>query len=123
MAVLVLLNNFLHDFSAAGWLFSSVLLWVILKKKDPQLGKDKNLLEIIRTLLFLMNVSLFGIVAFGLVRTLAYKTYEWSQEAGQGQITLLIVKHIILTVIFAFGLLNYLKARKLVKKASYENPE
>lgn len=123
MAVLVLLNNFLHDFSAAGWLFSSVLLWVIFKKKNLQLKADGNVVEIIRTLLFLMNVSLFGIVAFGLVRTLAYKTYEWSQQAGQAQITLLIVKHIILTVIFAFGLLYYLKARKLVKKASYENPE
>ena len=63
-----------------------------------------------------MNISLFGIVAFGLVRTFAYKTYEWNQSAGQAQITLLIVKHIIFTVIFVFGLLYYLKARKLVKK-------
>ena len=117
MALIILLNNFLHDFSAAGWLFSSVLLWVILKNKDP----DDSVVQIIKTILLLMNISLFGIVAFGLVRTLAYKTYEWSDAAGQAQITLLIAKHIILTVIFAFGLVYYLKARKLVKKTNYEN--
>ena len=103
MAVLVLLNNFLHDFSAAGWLFSSVLLWIIFKKKTLQLNTDKNLVEIIRTILFLMNISLFGIIVFGIVRTFAYKTYEWNAAAGQAQITLLIAKHVIFTVIFMFG--------------------
>ena len=121
MALIILLNNFLHDFSAAGWLFGSVLLWVLFKNNDIQ--PDKNLVEIIKTLLLLMNISLFGIIAFGLVRTIAYKTYEWNQAAGQAQITLLVVKHVIFAVIFVFGFLYYLKARKLIKKVSYENPE
>ena len=121
MALIVLLNNFFHDFSAAGWLFSSVLLWVLFKDKNIQ--PDKNLIRITRTLLLLMNISLFGIVAFGVVRTLAYKTYEWNHAAGQAQVTLLIVKHVIFTVIFVYGLLYYLKAKSFIKKATNENQQ
>ena len=35
MALIILLNNFLHDFSAAGWLFCTFLLWKLLKGEIP----------------------------------------------------------------------------------------
>ena len=77
----------------------------------------------LKTVLFLMRLSVAGIIVFGVVRTLAYKTYEWNAAAGQSQITLLIVKHIILTGIFAIGLFYYVRARKLVRKVANEKPE
>ena len=117
MATLVLLNNFLHDFSAAGWLFGSVLLWSMMRKdiSNPETGRFLS--DSLKTVLFLMRLSLAGIVVFGIVRTLAYKTYEWNAAAGQSQITLLIIKHVILTGVFAVGLIYYIRARKLVRKA------
>lgn len=62
-----------------------------------------------------MMLSLAGIVVFGIFRALAYKSYEWNAAAGDSQITLLIVKHIILSFVFAAGLYYYLQAGKLVK--------
>ena len=115
MAVLVLLNNFLHDFSAAGWVFGSVLLWSILRKKDPGDPPDEAIGPVLRIVLLLMNLSFAGIVIFGIIRTIAYRTYEWNQAAGQSQITLLVVKHIIFTLVFVVGLVYYLRARRLVK--------
>lgn len=123
MAIFVLLNNFLHDFSAAGWLFGSVLLWSMMRKDISNPGAERFVAESLKTVLFLMRLSLSGIVVFGVVRTLAYKTYEWNAAAGQSQITLLIIKHVIFTVVFAVGLVYYIRARKLVRRALNEKTE
>lgn len=62
-----------------------------------------------------MNISLAGIILFGIVRAVAYKSFEWSVEAGHAQVTLLVVKHVIFTIIFIVGLIQYFRAVKLVK--------
>ena len=67
-----------------------------------------------------MKFSVAGIVIFGVVRAIAYKSYEWNAAAGQSQITLLIVKHVLFTLIFAVGLVYYIKAKKLLRKACNE---
>jgi putative copper export protein len=112
LALLILLNNFLHDFSAAGWLFGSILLWTILKERFEFETSTDFAKCMIKTVLLLMNISVAGIVVFGVVRAIAYKSFEWSVEAGNGQVSLLIVKHILFTVIFVVGLIQYLKALK-----------
>ena len=123
MAILILLNNFMHDFSAAGWLFGSVLLWSMMRKEISNPGAGKFLADSLKTVLFLMRLSFAGIVVFGIVRTLAYKTYEWNAAAGQSQLTLLIVKHVILTGVFVVGLIYYIKGRKLLRKTVDEKTE
>ena len=123
MALLILFNNFMHDFSAAGWLFGSVLLWSMMRKEISNPGAGKFLADSLKTVLFLMRLSFAGIVVFGIVRTLAYKTYEWNAAAGQSQLTLLIVKHVILTGVFVVGLIYYIKARKLLRKTVDEKTE
>jgi hypothetical protein len=63
-----------------------------------------------------MRISFVGIVVFGILRTVAYKSYEWSDAAGQGQILLLAIKHVIFTIIFIIGLMYYIKASRFVRK-------
>jgi hypothetical protein len=116
----VLLNNFLHDFSAAGWLFSAVVLCFIFLRIIPQSETDIKIINVLKINLYLMRFSFAGIVIFGIIRTITYRQYEWNQLAGQGQITLLLVKHIILTIAFIFGLVYYFKASSLVRKVSDE---
>lgn len=114
MAIIILLNNFMHDFSAAGWLVCTAILWTMLKR----IGNDPGevIIETLKTILFLMRLSLGGIIVFGIVRAFAYKSYEWNTAAGDGQITLLIVKHVILTAVFVLGATYYFKAKKALKK-------
>ncbi len=120
MAILVLLNNFLHDFSAAGWIVGAILLWSILRKEIPDGDRGIAIVDILKTVLLLMKFSFAGIVIFGLIRTIAYKSYEWNAAAGQSQVTLLIVKHVILSLIFIFGLVYYIKATRFIRKACNE---
>ena len=120
MAILVLLNNFLHDFSAAGWLFGTVLLWLILRKRNHNSEANRIILEMLTMILFLMLLCFMGIVLFGVMRALAYKSYEWNAAAGQSQVTLLIVKHIIFTLFFLPGVVFYIKAKRLIRKGCIE---
>jgi hypothetical protein len=114
-ALLVLLNNFMHDFSAAGWLFGTVILWVVVKNQKKGDRHHPTVIAVTRATRLLMLYCLGGIVGFGIVRLLAYKQYEWSAAAGEAQVTLLIVKHILLTAIFIFGVVFFRKTRHIVK--------
>jgi len=116
MALLVLLNNFLHDFSAAGWIFSTIILWSILRKKNRLDKEPRVVTDILKMIMFLMRLSLAGIIIFGLLRALAYREFEWNAEAGNSQIVLLIVKHVILAGVLIFGFVYYNRAKKARKK-------
>ena len=120
MALLVLLNNFLHDFSAAGWLFTTIFLWAILRTKDTETKINSAVISIVKISLIFMRFSLAGIVIFGIFRALAYKRYEWSIEAGNGQVTLLIIKHVVLFFFFVIGILIYRRAKNLINRHSNE---
>jgi len=117
MANLVLLNNFLHDFSAAGWIFCTVILWQLFRKS---ISLDVPTADILRTIRQLMILSLIGIVVFGITRALAYEKYEWNEAAGDAQVKLLIIKHIILTVVFMWGVYYYRKAGKFLQESTSE---
>ena len=112
----------MHDFSAAGWIFCTVILWSMLSYIIPGSEAAEVIRRMLKTILLLMRLSLTGIVFFGIIRALAYRRYEWSAAAGEGQVVLLVVKHIILLVVFFVGLVFYLKARKVVKTGSDEQP-
>ena len=113
----------MHDFSAAGWLFATVLLYLIQKKYPDQLTTSKSFAGLANTLLSLTRWCLAGIIIFGLGRTLAYKNYEWNPIAGQGQVTLLIIKHVIFAIVFIAGSICYLKAARTIKKAIHETKQ
>jgi hypothetical protein len=116
MAILVLLNNFLHDFSAAGWLFGAVFLWGLLREPVPAGEAGRLVRRALRLDLRLMSWSLAGIVLFGAVRALAYRQYEWNAAAGENQILLLVIKHVILTGVFVWGLIYFLRARRILRE-------
>ena len=112
MANLVLLNNFMHDFSAAGWLAGTIVLWLMQR---PPTERALTFPDVLRAMRGFMAFALFGIVVFGAVRAAAYKTYEWNPAAGDAQVTLLIVKHIVFTVLFVPGVVVTVRAGRLLR--------
>ncbi len=107
-ALLVYTNNYLHDFSAAVFLANAVLTyWVgrALTERDD-VGTREAFVRIYRKSLVITGISGGGIVVGGVIRALAYVRYEWAPAAGSGQITVLLVKHVVfaLTVVAALYL-------------------
>lgn len=120
MALLIVLNNYTHDFCAAGWLFGTVLLWVLVKRDIPAGEAGVVIADMVKKTMLLIKVSLAGIVVLGIVRTLAYKKYEWNAVVGDTQVTFLMIKHIFLTVLVVLGAYFYFKARKHLRKFDHE---
>ena len=110
----------MHDFSAAGWIFGGVALFMMVRKIPAQKQIGPAVMDVLKAMRLLMRFCLFGIIVFGIIRTVAYQTYEWNELAGDSQVTLLIVKHIFFTVIFIYGLAYYMKAGKLLRKVTDE---
>lgn len=113
MAIIVLINNFMHDFSAAGWLFGAVLLWIVRRKgSDSGLGQDGSRF-IMQSVRRLMGFCLAGIVICGTVRAIAYRQYEWNAAAGSDQVVMLLAKHVLFVLVFIAGLYEFIRAGRL----------
>ena len=114
-ATLVMLNNWMHDFSAAGWLVSSILVWWMVRE-SPECDPGRSFAKkAVGALMSVMRWSLAGVVGFGAVRALTYRQFEYSEAAGDGQLVVLGVKHVLLTVVFVYGVLWYVKGRRFLR--------
>jgi len=114
MANLIMLNNFAHDFGAAGWLVCSLVLAAAWRK--GLIGSSEGVTELLKLVLSVMRISFVAVMAFGVVRMLAYRQFEWNEAAGEAQVTVLIVKHIFFTIVFLWGAFYYIKTTKALRQ-------
>ena len=96
---------------------------MFLRKTAGTNKANELTVDLVKIILFLMRISFVGIVVFGVLRTVAYKSYEWNHAAGHGQILLLAIKHVIFTLIFIMGLIYYIKASRFVGKLPHEQSQ
>jgi uncharacterized membrane protein len=104
MSIVVVLNNYFHDFSVAI-LVSCLLVIVYLERrmKDRPAAQAEFFTGLYRALKPVMTAAWIFIVIGGIVRTLTYEKYEWSEAAGRGQVAALIVKHVLLIALVLWG--------------------
>lgn len=103
MAIFIMLNNYFHDLAVAV-LFSNILLTWFYIKVFAKNSSEENIKQFVRFSTKLTFISLIFILMLGVPRAIFYKEYEWLPAAGRGQVTALIVKHIILASITLFAL-------------------
>ena len=105
-AILVMLSNYFHDL-AVGILFSSMLLtWYVHRASetlDDKAGTRILLLKIVQSMRKVALAAWFWIIVGGVIRTINYYEYEWLPAAGRGQVSALIVKHVLLATIAVAG--------------------
>lgn len=102
VGVAIMLNNLLHDFSVALLAASLVTLWAASSKRVAM--PRASLVALHRILSRFMAGCWVVIIAGGAVRTWAYREYEWAPYAGRGQVTALVIKHVILVGLVIAGL-------------------
>ncbi|NDY41519.1 hypothetical protein G3N55_01450 [Dissulfurirhabdus thermomarina] len=95
LRLLVLANNFAHDFSAALWLSVAAVEALLLLewRRSGPFDVPPPFRRILSRLRALFWWALSGVVVFGLVRLAAYRRFEWVDAAGGGQVVLLAAKH------------------------------
>lgn len=123
---LILMNNYLHDVATAVLLVSAVMLFAF-GSRAARGGLDSGAAEFFvgsyRKLTLLAAGSLVWIILGGVVRTLAYRQYEWLPAAGRGQVAALILKHILIFTALGFGIYYWLRVRALVRTITVRRNE
>ena len=116
-AVLILLNNYLHDLATAVLAVSAVAAWLLLRSSTAQRAP-----AVLRPVADgLVGVGLFALgwtLLGGVVRALAYREYEWMEAAGRNQVPALVVKPVILVAMVVLGLVMLYRVRRLVRTST-----
>ncbi len=115
LAIVIMLNNFFHDFAVAV-LFVSLLVLTFIYKASQQVSFH-NYTPFAEYLYRALNKVIIGswvfVIVGGIIRTLAYEQYEWSEAAGKGQITALVLKHILLISFVIGGTVLQIRLKKI----------
>ena len=121
-AIFVMLNNLFHDFAVA-LLFASLLVLSFIYRKTWQPDQPgwnpvaRNLASFFNKVIHACWVA---IILGGVVRTLAYERFEWSEAAGRGQVAALVVKHVILVSLVVWGTYIQIRLRKRLRQSKAE---
>lgn len=105
LAILLMLNNYVHDVATGLLLISA--LWLGWSARDLGPDPSRETLEVFRKSYrrcqrFLI-LSIGIIVATGVVRTLNFMRFEWFPALGKGLVPILILKHVLIFTMLAAG--------------------
>jgi cytochrome c oxidase assembly factor CtaG len=117
-AIVLMMNNYLHDVATALLIASGYVMWVLWKGLDPEAGHDaiSYFVRMYYRITKLSQFSFIWILLFGIPRVIYYKEFEWSNMAGRGQVPALIAKHILAFTLVACGAALWMKVRKKVRE-------
>jgi hypothetical protein len=118
LGVVIMMNNYFHDVATALLIASGIAMWVIMKKYENNRGQEvtEYFLKIYKSITFLAKFSVAWIIIGGIPRTIFYTEFEWANAAGKGQITALIVKHILAFLFVGSGAYLWFKLSSRVKE-------
>lgn len=117
IAILVMFNNLFHDFAVA--LLFACLIALSATYRHAQMQGASGATPLVRDIGRFFNsvthACWAAIIVGGAIRMLAYERFEWNEAAGRGQVAALVVKHIVLVALIAWGTYLQLRLRKLLR--------
>jgi len=115
--IALMMNNYFHDVATALLAASAFALVVLLRRyeagpRGPEAAR--YFLEIAERMTKLARFSLAWIVLGGIPRTIWYGEFEWANAAGRGQVTALVVKHVVAAALVVAGVAFWRRLRRRV---------
>lgn len=120
IAIFVMLNNLFHDFAVAMLSCSLILLMLIYRKTQEQ-GNPVWMpfaRDLAQSLNRLTRLCWLLLILGGIIRMIAYERFEWKEAAGNGQVTALLVKHVLLVALVAWGTMIQFRLKKFLKECN-----
>lgn len=117
LAVLVMLNNYFHDFATALVVVCTYGMLFMVRYAKKKGGQDSRqmVLALYPKMVHLTGGSVVFVFIAGIVRAFTYKEFEWNNAVESGQVLALTIKHIILFILFAYGIYLWLIVHRKVK--------
>lgn len=108
-SIILMIANYFHDL-AVGLLAANILVIYYLGRILDKNDKAPDYIpEIFKKLSRVTYWVLGYIILGGALRAFFFMDYEWNPAVGKGQVSALIVKHIILFSITAWGLTTQIR--------------
>jgi len=111
-AILVMLSNYMHDLATAVFAVSAVTAY-LLRRSLAMRAAPATVQPLVRGIVRLGFFSLACTLALGFVRGLTYRKYEWVEAAGRDQVTVLVIKHIMLVCLVIAGIVFLYRLHRL----------
>ncbi|MDH4226405.1 MAG: hypothetical protein OEV59_01430 [Deltaproteobacteria bacterium] len=117
MGMLVMLNNYFHDFATALFVVATYGMWLIVKYADKSGCADirRMAVNFYPRMVHVAGGSFIFLMFAGVIRTFMYKQYEWNTAVEHGQVEALMVKHVLLFVLFFLGVWLWVKVHRKVR--------
>lgn len=110
--ILLMISNYFHDLATAI-MFSNILVVYFLGLfLDNNPNKQDNISRVFSRLSYVTYSAFVYIILAGIVRAYYFMDFEWNPAVGKGQVAALIVKHIFLFSMTAFGVVIHLRYQK-----------
>ncbi len=118
LKMLLVLNNYSHDFAAAFFLSSALILFLLKKElANPDIPKELKT-KIFNILSKIGLISFFWIILAGIIRTYFFRSFELNESIKKGEVNILIFKHIIFFLITILGIFLWKRLRKEIYKSN-----
>ncbi|MEE9555476.1 MAG: hypothetical protein V3W18_14415 [candidate division Zixibacteria bacterium] len=113
----MMISNYFHDLSVAILASNILAVYYIGRFLDKNPTHETIIPELFERLSKITYAAFAYIIVAGAVRAYFFIDFEWNPAVGKGQVTALIIKHIILFTITVFGIIVHLRYyRKYGKK-------
>lgn len=107
--IFLMISNYFHDLSVALLASNIFVIYFLGRFLDKHPEKNIMTVNVFKKLSRITYLALAFILAGGALRAYYFVDFEWRPAVGKGQITALIVKHIILFALTIFGIIAHLK--------------
>jgi hypothetical protein len=122
IGILVMMNNYFHDFAAGIVFVCGVTMFLMVSKAmeiDSRPAKE-IVLGVYPKLVHIIGGAIIFMLFAGVIRTFTYKEFEWANAVGVGQVYAIMVKHVMLGALFFFGIFLWIKSHKKIKEMRKE---
>jgi len=117
LGVLVMLNNYFHDFATALVVVCTYGMLLMVRYAEKSGGEDSRqmVLALYPKMVHVTGGSVAFVFVAGIVRSFTYKEFEWHDATATGQVAALMIKHVILFLLFAYGIYLWIRVHRKVK--------
>lgn len=118
-AVLIIINNYLHDVATAVLLGTAVIMWALGRQVERGGPADAAVVaRLYPTLTKFAWGAVAWIVVGGVPRTIFFTRYEWDPAVVKGILPALILKHTLMFAAVVGGVLLWRSVKRRIDKAT-----
>ncbi len=117
IGIMIMLNNYFHDFATSLVVVSTFGMQALINFLEARKSPDTAsiVVALYPKMVHMAGSALIFVFFAGIIRAFTFEDYEWNHAVTNGQVEALVVKHVILLILFAYGIALWTKVHKKVK--------